>query len=144
MLSQPAPSQGPFRARLFARAALVWLLLAVLAIACGILRQLLLAPRLGDAAAHVIGTLAVVALFTAVLWRAVPWVAPAWPARQLLGLGAAWTAATVAFEFGFGRYVIGHPWSRLLADYNFLRGRLWILVLLTILLVPPVAGRRRA
>lgn len=143
MLSQPTPSQCPFHACLLLRAALVWVLLAVIAIACGILRQLLLAPRLGDAAAHVIGTLAVVAIFTGVLWRTVPWVAPAWPARRLFGLGAAWTAATVAFEFGFGHYVFGHPWSRLLADYNLLRGRLWILVLLAILLVPPLAGRRR-
>jgi hypothetical protein len=30
--------------------------------------------------------------------------------------------ATVAFELTFGHYVMGHPWSRLLADYNLLAG----------------------
>jgi hypothetical protein len=29
------------------------------------------------------------------------------------------------FEFLVGHYVMGHPWSRLLHDYNILAGRLW-------------------
>ncbi|MCL6545144.1 MAG: hypothetical protein K6T61_07935, partial [Bryobacteraceae bacterium] len=64
-----------------------------------------------------------------------------WSRRRRLGLGAGWCAATVAFEFGFGHYIIGHPWSALLADYNLFRGRLWVLVLLTLLLAPLAAKR---
>ena len=33
------------------------------------------------------------------------------------------------FELGFGHWVAGHPWSRLLADYDLLAGRIWVLVL---------------
>jgi len=130
--------------RVLWRAALIWFALAIAAIVCGILRQALLAPRVGEQAAHVVGTLTVCALFAAILRVAVPWVAPGWRRKQRLGLGAGWCAATIAFEFGFGHYIVGHPWTKLLADYNLFRGRLWVLVLLTLLLAPPLAARRRS
>lgn len=41
---------------------------------------------------------------------------------------------------------MGHSWRRLLTDYNLLAGRLWMLVLLTVLLMLALAGelQRRA
>jgi hypothetical protein len=45
-------------------------------------------------------------------------------------------ALTVLFEFIFGRLVMKHPWSKLLADYNLLAGRLWLLVLLWLVIAP--------
>ncbi|MGQ9635571.1 MAG: hypothetical protein ACUVXB_15170, partial [Bryobacteraceae bacterium] len=84
----------------------------------------LLAPRVSEQMAHLLGTLAVCALLAAILRVAVPWVAPGSGRRQRLWLGGGWCAATVAFEFGFGHYIIGHPGSTLAADYNLLRGRL--------------------
>ena len=45
---------------------------------------------------------------------------------------------TVAFEFGFGHFVAGHSWQRLLGDYNLLEGRVWLLFLLWILVVVPL------
>ncbi|MCL6544054.1 MAG: hypothetical protein K6T61_02420, partial [Bryobacteraceae bacterium] len=62
--------------RVLLRAALIWFVLSIAAIVCGILRQALLAPRVGEQAAHVVGTLAVCALFAALLRVAVPWAAP--------------------------------------------------------------------
>jgi len=50
----------------------------------------------------------------------------------------------VAFEFLFGHYVMGHPWSRLVQDFNLLAGRVWALVLLTTLFAPIVPGRLMA
>jgi hypothetical protein len=38
---------------------------------------------------------------------------------------------TLAFEFLAGHYLFGNPWSKLLADYNLLRGHIWVLVLIT-------------
>lgn len=122
------------------RAAAVWLLLLVVAVAAGALRVSLLEPRLGEARAHVVGTLVVVAIFAALIWATVGWIRPDLAPRALWTLGAGWLAATVAFELLFGRYVAGHPWQRLLADYNLAAGRLWPLVLLTLLLTPAVAG----
>ncbi len=45
---------------------------------------------------------------------------------------------TIAFEFGFGHFVAGHSWGRLLADYNLLTGHVWVLFLLWVLVVPIV------
>lgn len=128
------------------RGAVIWFVLLVAAFAGAALRTGLLEPRFGEQAAHVVGTLLVVGLFAVIIWRAVPWVVPDLSPGQLAGLGLLWTLATVVFEFGFGHYVMGHPWSRLLADYDLTDGRLWVLVLLTILLMPSVAGalRRRS
>jgi hypothetical protein len=56
-------------------------------------------------------------------------------------VGALWVGLTVAFEFGFGHYVMGAPWEVLLADYDILRGRLWPLVLAANLVAPLLAGR---
>ena len=68
-------------------------------------------------------------------------VVPELGVRTLWTLGVAWTVLTVAFEFLFGHFVMGHPWSRLLHDYNLLAGRFWLLVLLTTLLAPVLLGR---
>jgi hypothetical protein len=57
-------------------------------------------------------------------------------ARQLLTVGASWLALTLAFEFLFGHFVAGMTWAALLEDYNLLRGRLWVFVLLATFLSP--------
>ncbi len=126
------------------RALIVWLLLLVLAIAGAASRERLLTPRIGEGAAHVVGTLIVVALFLVAIGLTVRWIVPTLDPRALLLLGAGWTALTVLFEFGFGRYVMGHTWSRLLHDYDMAAGRVWILVLLTTLFGPWLLGRWRA
>lgn len=122
------------------RAAAVWLLLLIVAFASATARVALLQPRLGERIAHQLGTLVVVALFAAVIWGTVRWVDPGLDRGRLVALGVAWAAATLLFEFGFGHWVAGHSWSRLFADYDLLAGRLWLLVLLTVLLGPVVAG----
>jgi hypothetical protein len=122
------------------RAAAVWLLLLVIAVGAGTLRAKLLQPRVGERAAHQLGTLAVVALFAGVIWWTVGWIDPGLDPGRLAALGLGWAVATVVFEFGFGRWVAGASWSELVADYNVLRGRLWMLVLLTLLIAPYLAG----
>lgn len=116
-------------------ALLAWLGFAALAVACGAARVKLLQPLAGEQAAHVLGTLAVCALFLWLIGRFVAWTGVVETPR-LLALGVFWTALTVAFEFGFGHWVAGHSWARLLADYDVLAGRVWVLVLLTMLAGP--------
>jgi hypothetical protein len=121
-------------------AVLAWLGFAVLAVACGAVRVKLLEPLIGPGTAHILGTLAVCALFLLLIGRFVAWTSERETLRLLL-LGGVWTAMTVAFEFGFGHYVMGHPWERLLADYNLFAGRIWLLVLLTMGLGPVLVAR---
>jgi hypothetical protein len=122
------------------RALLVWLLLLVVAVIGAAFRTGMLEPRLGESKAHVLGTIAVATVFALLIWLVIGWITPSLRAADLLVVGLLWLVLTVVFEFGFGRYVMGHPWSRLLADYNILAGRLWVLVLLTVLLWPLLAG----
>ncbi len=126
-------------------ATLAWLGFAALAVACGALRVRLLEPLMGEPAAHVIGTLIVCVLLLYGIFRFVRWTGLSATNRRdrcrLLALGLFWTLATVAFEFGFGHYVMGHPWARLLADYNLLGGRIWVLVLVTLYAGPRLVAR---
>jgi len=123
----------------WAKAILAWFGFAVLAVLMGTLRVRLLQPLVGPAAAHIIGTLAVCALFFVLIVQFVRW-AKLRHIGIVLSLGALWTTLTVVFEFGFGHYVMGHPWERLLSDYNIWAGQIWVLVLLTMLLGPLMAA----
>lgn len=128
---------------MLARVAAIWLVLLAVAILAAVLREGLLTPRLGAGAAHVVGTLAVVVVFAAIIWASARWVSPTLARSELIAAGVVWLVATVLFEFGFGHYVMGHSWARLLAEYNLLAGRLWVLVTLTLLCMPVIAGELR-
>lgn len=51
---------------------------------------------------------------------------------EALVIGIGWLLSAVLFEVVVGRYVDGLSWSRLLADYDLTRGRLLLLVWLTV------------
>jgi len=116
------------------KALAAWASMLVVAVAFGALRDALLAPRVGAHRAHQLGSLAVCAAFVLVIWSFVRWAGPT--PGQGLAVGAAWLVLTLAFEFGFFHLVRGVPLETLLADYNLLAGRLWPLVLVTVLLAP--------
>ena len=64
------------------------------------------------------------------------------PVRLLL-MGTLWLGLTLAFEFLFGRFVMGLSWERLAADYNVLEGGLLPFGMLVLLLSPLIAGKMR-
>ena len=117
----------------------IWLILLVVAVTLGALRSYILVPRLGELRAHQLGTLIGCAAFMVVFWFA--FRHSALPSGQALFIGAILVAMTVIFEFGFFHFVAGKPWEVLIADYNILKGRIWILVLLTTLLGPWIVTR---
>ena len=129
---------------MIARAAAVWLLLLVVAVGAGALRAALLEPKLGELRAHQAGSVLVAVLFAATIYLITPWIDPELDRRRLLGVGVAWLVATVAFEFLFGRFVAGHSWRRLVADYDLLAGRLWPLVLAVVTAMPLLTGYLRS
>ena len=104
------------------------------------MREVFLRPRVGEPTAHAIGTLSAVALAALVISAYIRRVHASYSRADLLRIGLLWLVLTVAFEFGFFHYVMGKPWDVLLADYNILRGRLWVLVLATVLLGPILVG----
>jgi threonine/homoserine efflux transporter RhtA len=125
-----------------AKAMAMWLVLLVAMFVNGTVRVLVLQPRLGE---HLARQLAVLTGILIILGLTLPFVRSLHrpTARQLLGVGLLWLALTVAFEFSFGRYVLGTSWEVLLADYDLLRGRLWPLALLVTATAPWLCSRFR-
>jgi hypothetical protein len=123
------------------RALGVWLVILLLAMVNGSVRNALVAPRVGDQAAHLIATVVLSALVVLLVLWTIPWIGPA-SRGDALRIGAMWVVLTLAFEFLAGHYLFGAPWERLLADYDLLRGRIWPLVLLTTFVAPVWAHRR--
>lgn len=116
---------------------LFWPALAVIAIFNGSLRQFTYGRHMEELAAHQLSTVTGILLTGAAAWA----LNRAWPidsAKAAWTIGACWLLMTVAFEFGFGHYIAGHSWSRLLADYKLLEGRVWSLFLVWIAVLPYV------
>jgi hypothetical protein len=126
------------------RALVFWLFLAVVAIVTGALRESLLRPLVGEPWAHWIGTLVLCAIFVLLIGRFVGRLDPPAAPSELWTMGILWLFLTVCFELIFGRFALGNSWQELLGAYDPGSGRIWWLVLLTVLFAPPFLGRQRA
>ena len=117
------------------RAAAVWFGIMLLAILNGAARDTFFVPRMGDLAARALSCVTLSTLIVGVTLVSLRWIAPA-SGSDAWRIGATWLGMTLAFEFLAGHYVFRTPWPALLADYNLLAGRLWILVLVVTFLAP--------
>ena len=125
---------------MIARACAVWVALLALAFANGALRELAIIPQLGDGAGHALSSILLSSAMFLLAWLTIDWIHPA-SIGEAWQIGGVWLVMTVAFEFLAGHYLFGNPWSQLLADYNVLRGRIWVLVLATTLMAPVITAR---
>lgn len=117
-----------------------WLILMVLAILNGSFRQSVLLQRMDELRAHQVSTImlcAIIFLYTWLIYRW--WQLPSRSSAWIVGL--TWLVLTVAFEFVLGGVILKKPMSTMLADYNILVGRIWPLVLLSVLLAPVALWR---
>jgi hypothetical protein len=103
-----------------------WVMLAAIATVGGIVRQLWLVPMIGEMRGHQVGTLIVAAAFAGAIAVFVERMRLSPP--EALAIGAAWLLGAIGFEFGFGHYVDGLSWRRLLSDYDLSEGRLLLLL----------------
>ena len=124
------------------RALAVWFVLLVLASANGALREGIIIPAAGETAGRAISTVMLSAMILVLTWLTIGWIRPATSGEAWI-VGALWVALTLAFEFLAGHYIFGHPWDRLLEDYNLPAGRIWVLVLITTAIAPWLAARGR-
>lgn len=127
---------------LYLRALVLWSAIIPLAIANGLLRDLLLARWLGASTARSVSGVLLCGLIGAWTWLTVPWLALR-DGRACAVVGAGWLALTLGFEFGFGRLVAHRTWEELLRPYRFTGGDLWPVVLLVVALAPWLAARGR-
>lgn len=117
--------------------AVAWLLMPIIGIINGTIRQYAYSNALGELRAHQVSTVTGIFLFGLYIWALTLF----WKIRssaEAIAIGLIWLTLTIAFEFLFGHYVMKHSWSRLFHDYNLFEGRLWVLVLLWVTLAPYV------
>ena len=122
------------------KGALVWLLMPIAAIANGALRDLLLAPLLGEHAAEILAVLVLLIVIYVVTAVFLKRAGHTRGSADLWALGVLWMVLTIAFEFVFFGAFLGVPISELLAAYNIFAGELWIVVVAGVLLAPPLVG----
>jgi hypothetical protein len=123
--------------------ALAWIPMVFIAILNGAFREIVFAKRLSELPAHQLSCLTGILLFGAYTWL----ISLKWPlqsTKQAMTVGFVWLILTVAFEFTFGHYVAHHSWAKLFQDYNILAGRLWVLVLLSVALLPTIVFSLRS
>ncbi|MBL8059855.1 MAG: hypothetical protein JNK63_03955 [Chthonomonas sp.] len=123
---------------LLGRAFAVWFGIAILAVLNGGFREVILIPKLGERAGHILSTLLLsatimVVAFLSIRWIGIPSLASAW------AVAAGWLVLTLLFETIAGHYLFGNPWEKIFADYRVSHGRVWILIPFTILFAGPIA-----
>jgi hypothetical protein len=118
----------------------IWFILAVSAIAVATFRVVVLLPPFGEQIAHQIGTVLYLIIQFLIIYLFIKKMKIK-EVKTLLGIGIFWVVTTVIFEFVFGHYVIGNSWQKLFADYNLLKGRLWVLVLINNIAAPLISEK---
>jgi hypothetical protein len=124
------------------RALIVWLVIVAVESAHGTLRELLLAPLVGDFRARQISVFTGSLLILGVAYIFVRWMR-AGSAGKLLAVGVLWLFLTLIFEFGLGLFVLGYSWERVASDYDLSRGGLMPFGLVLLTLAPLIAARLR-
>jgi len=120
---------------LTAKSLRMWLVLLAAMMGNGTFQVLVLQPWLGEDLARQVARVLGIGILLALTAPFLERVGDV-GSGVLFGIGALWLALTVAFEFLFGRHVSGATWESLLADYDLRQGRLWPLVLVTVLVGP--------
>jgi hypothetical protein len=121
---------------------LAWIVLGIVAVLNGILRNALITPYIGEPGGHVVSTVLLCALIIIITLSLIKWLDPN-SKNDALAIGLLWLLMTVAFEFLAGHFLFGHPWSKLFADYNIANGRIWILVLIATFLAPTLSTKMK-
>jgi hypothetical protein len=122
-------------------ALLTWAIVALCAITNGAFRAFALQPVFGETLARMISCFMLITILLLISYYSLNRTKLRFSDKELLVIGAMWLALTLLFEFGWGHFVIGRSWDELLVDYDILKGRLWVLVLMFTLLAPLIAGR---
>jgi hypothetical protein len=120
---------------------LAWVVMAVAMSINGIFRVKVLAPRWGEVRAGIASAASGIALIQLIAWKSLQ-TEPSASTRERLGVASSWLLLTVAFEFTIGHFVDRKPWPVLIANYNLLRGRLWPVVLASLVCAPFLSRSR--
>jgi hypothetical protein len=118
----------------FRRSMTTWLLMLVVALLNGTIRQLTYGPHLSELAAHQLSCVTGIATLGLLIFA----MSRRWrfqSAEHAWRTGMFWAVLTILFETGLG-LMRGLPSKTLLSDYAFWNGHYWGLVIIFILSAP--------
>lgn len=120
---------------MYFRAFTIWLLIIFAESVHGTLRQLFLAPLVGDFTARRIAFFVALLLIFLITYLFIRWInAPT--IKSLFAVGLMWMILMACFEFGLGIFVMKYSWERMFEDYDISRGGLMGFGLLFMFFVP--------
>lgn len=117
---------------------LVWFGFVPVAILNGIVRENFYGRMVGELLAHQISTVIASVAFILLAFVLLRNEVIGLSKGRLMVMGLVWVVMTILFEFGFGHYVVGHSWDKLVMDYDLTKGRVWSLFLLSSWLTPMI------
>lgn len=114
---------------------LAWFPMILIAIINGFFREKFLANYFNNLQAHQLSSISMIMLLGIYIWILFKVFFPI-SASQSIFIGLIWLLFTIIFEFLFGYYAMGNSWNKLLSDYNILKGKVWVFVLIWIAIAP--------
>ncbi|HXX62238.1 MAG TPA: hypothetical protein VEO56_00465 [Bacteroidota bacterium] len=124
------------------RAVVVWIVVLVCAFLNGGLRVAFIIPSVGESAGHVISCFTLSLLILLATFLFIRWMHPE-NSAEAIRVGVLWLILTLMFEFLACHYLFGNSWEKILSEYNLLRGRIWVLVLIVTTFSPLIMARVR-
>lgn len=119
----------------------VWMLIAVAESIHGVIRQLFIAPVIGELPARQLGVFVASALILLIAYLTARWL-KAKTLKNQLQIGAVWVVLMLIFEFSLGA-VLGVTQKQLLADYNLAEGGLMGFGFAILFFAPAIAAKLR-
>jgi hypothetical protein len=121
------------------KALVAWFLIVIAESIHGIIRQLLIAPVIGEMPARQVGVLIGSVIIFVIAWASIRWINARTFAEQFK-VGLLWVVLIVIFEVTLGA-ALGYSKERMLSDYNMTEGGFMGLGLLFMLFAPALAAR---
>ena len=118
---------------------IIWVPKIFIAILNGTARDLAYKNYTSELAARQISTISLIILF-GIYFRIIFRKYPIESEVQAFSIGAMWLFLTLVFEFSMGRFG-GHSWEYLFNEYNFMKGKIWILIPIWVAIAPYIFYR---
>ncbi len=128
--------------RILYRGFAVWLLIVIAESVNGTLRGMFLVPSLGDTQAKQVSFLIALIIISAIALLTIRWIGAS-TTIELLLIGLMWAGMMFGFEWALGRFVLGVPIEKFMAEYDLRQGGLMSIGMLFLIFVPMIAFRIR-
>ncbi|MBS3749032.1 MAG: hypothetical protein KGY67_04970 [Candidatus Thermoplasmatota archaeon] len=118
-----------------------WFLFMVLAIINAIIREAVYTSFLDELRAHQLSTFTLMTIFFIGTLLILRFSGLNLTGQEAIIMGTIWVIMTICFEFLAGHYAFGNSWDHLIADYNILKGRIWMFIPITTFVSPYLANK---